>query len=87
MPFNLGFGEVLVVLVVALIVFGGRLPQVGNSLGRGLREFRKGLKGQGAPEKETPQAEPCEGEEVGPAVEVEPEDEAGATSPPPDPSP
>lgn len=47
MPFNLGLGEVLVILVVALLVFGGRLPEVGRSLGRGLVEFRKGLKGAG----------------------------------------
>jgi TatA/E family protein of Tat protein translocase len=45
MPLNLGLGEILVVLVVALLVFGGRLPQVGRSLGRGLSEFRKGLRG------------------------------------------
>lgn len=43
MPFNLGFGELLVVMVVALLVFGGRLPQVGRSLGQGLLQFKKGL--------------------------------------------
>lgn len=43
MPFNLGFGELLVVMVVALLVFGGRLPQMGKSLGQGLRQFKKGL--------------------------------------------
>lgn len=47
MPFNLGLGEVLVILLVALLVFGGRLPEVGRSLGRGLVEFKKGLKGVG----------------------------------------
>ncbi len=51
MPFNLGMGEILVVLVVALLVFGGRLPQVGRSLGRGLSEFRRGLKGLPGPEE------------------------------------
>ena len=51
MPFNLGLGEVLVVLVVALLVFGGRLPEVGRSLGRGLSEFRRGIKGLPAPEE------------------------------------
>ena len=38
MPFNLGIGEILVVLVVALLVFGGRLPEVGRSLGRSIVE-------------------------------------------------
>jgi sec-independent protein translocase protein TatA len=45
MPFNIGFGELLLVLIVALLVFGGRLPEVGRSLGRGLMEFKEGLKG------------------------------------------
>jgi sec-independent protein translocase protein TatA len=45
MPFNIGFGELLLVLIVALLVFGGRLPEVGRSLGKGLSEFKKGLKG------------------------------------------
>ncbi|MHC4470600.1 MAG: twin-arginine translocase TatA/TatE family subunit [Planctomycetota bacterium] len=45
MPFpNLGIGEVLVVLVVALLVFGGKLPEVGRALGRSLVEFKRGLK-------------------------------------------
>jgi sec-independent protein translocase protein TatA len=45
MPFNIGLGELLIVLVIALLVFGGRLPEVGRSLGRGLMEFKEGLKG------------------------------------------
>jgi len=45
MPFNIGFGELLLVLIVALLVFGGRLPEVGRSLGKGLMEFKKGLQG------------------------------------------
>ena len=41
-------GEVLVILVVALLVFGGRLPEIGKSLGRGIVEFKEGLKGKPA---------------------------------------
>lgn len=42
MPFNLGAPELIIVLVVVLIVFGpGRLPSIGQSLGKGIREFRK----------------------------------------------
>jgi sec-independent protein translocase protein TatA len=49
MPFNLGMGEIFLVLLIALLVFGGRLPEVGRSLGRGILEFKEGLKGKAAP--------------------------------------
>src|SRR3990167_85436 len=39
---NIGFPELLVIFVVALLVFGPkRLPELGRSLGRGLTEFRR----------------------------------------------
>jgi sec-independent protein translocase protein TatA len=37
--------EVVIILVVVLLLFGKRLPSVGRSLGRGIVEFKKGLKG------------------------------------------
>ncbi len=38
---NLGFPEILLILVVALLVFGPRkLPELGKSIGHALREFR-----------------------------------------------
>jgi len=40
-----GIGEILIILLVSLIIFGNRLPDVGRSLGRGLVEFKKGLRG------------------------------------------
>ena len=40
--FNIGPGELLLVLIVALLVLGPkRLPEVGRSLGKGIREFRQ----------------------------------------------
>jgi sec-independent protein translocase protein TatA len=42
---NLGPGEMLVVMMVAVLLFGKRLPEVGRSLGKGIVEFKKGLRG------------------------------------------
>ena len=42
MPFNIGPGELIIILVIALIVVGpGKLPDVGAALGKSIREFRK----------------------------------------------
>ncbi len=39
---NLGFGEILIVLVVVLLVFGAnKIPQLGEALGKGIRNFKK----------------------------------------------
>lgn len=37
--------EMVVILLIALLLFGRRLPEVGKSLGKGIVEFRRGLKG------------------------------------------
>lgn len=39
-----GGWELVVVVIVALLLFGRRLPEVGRSLGKGITEFKKGLK-------------------------------------------
>lgn len=47
---NIGPMEILVLLVIALIVFGPkRLPELGRSLGRGINEFRGSVSGEQAP--------------------------------------
>lgn len=44
--FGLGPQELLIILVLVLIFFGaGKLPQVGGSLGKGIRNFKKGISG------------------------------------------
>ncbi len=44
MPFNIGPMELIVVLVIALVVLGPKkLPEVGKSLGKGMREFKESL--------------------------------------------
>jgi sec-independent protein translocase protein TatA len=43
---NIGPLEIIVVLIIALVVFGPkRLPELGSSLGRGIREFRETVTG------------------------------------------
>ena len=37
--------EIIIIVVVALLLFGRRLPEVGRSLGKGIVEFKKGLRG------------------------------------------
>ncbi len=56
MPFHIGPWEIALVLVIMLIVFGvGKLPQVGGAIGKGLRAFKKGQRGEEDEEEEEPQ--------------------------------
>jgi sec-independent protein translocase protein TatA len=52
MPFNLGPGELLLILAIALVVLGPKkLPEAGRSLGKGMREFKDSLSNL-SPEKD-----------------------------------
>ena len=43
--FGFGIGELVVVLVIVLVVFGaGRLPEVMGSFGKGIQEFKRGMR-------------------------------------------
>ena len=47
MPFGIGIWEILILLLVVLLVFGPkRLPEMGRSLGRGMREFKDSITGK-----------------------------------------
>ncbi len=50
---DLGVPELLLILAIALIIFGaGKLPQLGKGLGEGIRNFRNAVKeGEKGPEK------------------------------------
>ena len=44
MPFNLGFGEVLIILIIVLLLFGAkRIPEIAGSLGKGINSFKRNL--------------------------------------------
>ena len=78
-----GGPEWIVILVVGLLIFGKRLPEVGKSLGRSIVEFKKGLKGvqdeidtagdenatEMLPPPETKQESPSQSESVKPQTE------------------
>lgn len=41
---NLGMGELLLIMVVVLILFGGKkIPEIARNLGKGISEFKKGM--------------------------------------------
>jgi sec-independent protein translocase protein TatA len=68
---NIGPLEIVVVLIIALVVFGPkRLPELGHSLGKGIREFKGSLSGENdEPPAQPPEIEP--GERERPAVDRE----------------
>ncbi len=44
---NLGIGEILLVVLVLLFLFGGKkIPEIAQGLGKGIREFRKAVRGE-----------------------------------------
>jgi TatA/E family protein of Tat protein translocase len=45
MPFGIGTTELIIILIIALLIFGpSRLAGIGSSMGRAIRDFRKSVK-------------------------------------------
>lgn len=58
---NLGIGEILVILVIALLIFGpSKLPQLGDALGKGIRNFKKATTDEEPPPPEPAKAPPAQ---------------------------
>jgi sec-independent protein translocase protein TatA len=52
-PFGIGATEIIILLLVALLVFGPkRLPEMGRSLGKGMREFKDSISGKDPDDEE-----------------------------------
>jgi len=53
--FGLGTQELMVILVIALVMFGGsKLPEVARSLGKSINEFKKGIQEGATKDDDTP---------------------------------
>lgn len=71
---NIGPLELAIVLIIALVVFGPkRLPELGKSLGSGMREFKDSITGKNDEEKKRERTK-RELEKQSPATTAEPED-------------
>jgi|GEM_PF-2329882 len=54
---GIGMGELVVILLIVLIIFGaGKLPQIGDSLGKGIRNFKTAVSGKEEAKPEAPAA-------------------------------
>jgi len=55
----MGPWEIALILIIILIVFGvGKLPQVGGAIGKGIRAFRKGQRGEDSEEEKEEEPKP-----------------------------
>ncbi len=82
MPFQLGLPEIILVLVIALVFLGpSRMPEAGNAIGRGIREFRAGITGADDVRPEQPDYQPPP-TYVAPPSYVPPADATAAYTPP-----
>jgi sec-independent protein translocase protein TatA len=69
-PFGIGLPELLIFLVVVLLLFGAsRVPEIGKSVGKGMREFKDAVSGR-------------DDDERAPSLPRAPEDEEKVASPP-----
>ncbi len=51
--FNIGTQELILILVIALVIFGpGKLPEVGKAIGKGINEFKDAVSGKDKVKKE-----------------------------------
>jgi sec-independent protein translocase protein TatA len=79
--FGIGTTELIIIGIVAVILFGARLPSVARSLGRSLTEFKRGMSDVGDDLKETVYSDPA-----GHLPHDSHDDRAPSSAPPAEPS-
>ena len=80
MPGNIGWQGAIIILVVLLVIFGPkRLPEMGRSLGKGMREFKDGV--SGVEESVTTTPTPTTVELTPPASEPSPQSSTSVSEP------
>ena len=68
MPGNIGWQGLVIILIVLLVIFGPkRLPEMGRSLGRGMREFKESITGKDDDEDQPREIPPVAQDETVPA--------------------
>jgi sec-independent protein translocase protein TatA len=54
---GIGMGELVIILLIVLVIFGaGKLPQIGDALGKGIRNFKGAVSQKDEPKPEVPAA-------------------------------
>jgi sec-independent protein translocase protein TatA len=70
----IGTPELIIIMVVLLLLFGAkRLPEMGRSIGRGMREFKEAVSGEEKPDEKPHELDPPELEPADPREETEQE--------------
>jgi len=83
MPFGIGLWELVILMVILLLVFGAkRLPEMGRSIGHGMREFKDAVTGKDEPEKTELTPPPAPVSAAPPAPQPAPESAAPPASQP-----
>jgi sec-independent protein translocase protein TatA len=75
---NIGAPELIVLLIIGVLLFGRKLPEVGRYLGKGIVEFKKGIKGL---EDDVESSNPAPRQEASVAEPPRPPQKIGTTAP------